>query len=132
MKEVAKILIADDEPFIRRSLAFILKMNGCEVVSVKHGREAWENLNQGFEPDILFLDVMTPQFSGFKLCRLIKEHPRLRNIYVIWLTARWQKSDKEKAESVGIDEYITKPFSPSSIVRRVREIIEAKHEHNYG
>lgn len=118
------ILIADDEPFIRRSLEFVLKKEGYIVIAVEDGQAAWEKLLSGIKPEIVFLDVMMPQISGFELCKKIRSNSCLSDIYVILLTARWQVSDREYAEKVGVDEYITKPFSPSYIIHRVSEIVK--------
>lgn len=120
------ILVADDEPFIRRSLEFVLRKDGYSVISVKDGQEAWEKLKNGARPEIVFLDVMMPKLTGFDLCKKIKSEAQLCNVYVILLTARWQASDREYAELIGADEYITKPFSPSHIIRRVSEILKSK------
>jgi two-component system, OmpR family, alkaline phosphatase synthesis response regulator PhoP len=120
------ILVADDEPFIRRSLEFVLKKEGYLVVSAKDGQEAWDKLKNGTRPEIVFLDVMMPKLTGFELCQKIKSDTQLCKVYVILLTARWQASDREYAETIGADEYITKPFSPSHIIRRVSEILKSK------
>jgi len=120
------ILIADDEPFIRRSLEFVLKREGYLVIAVKDGQEAWEKLMNGARPEIVFLDVMMPKLTGFELCEKIKSEDQLCDIFVILLTARWQASDREYAEKIGVDEYITKPFSPSHIIRRVSAILKSK------
>ena len=126
MKNKTTILIADDEPFILRSLSFVLKRDGYNVISVTNGQEAWDKLSDGINPKIVFLDVQMPILSGFEVCKLIKSDESYNNIYVILLTARWQESDRSYAKTLGVDEYITKPFSPSYILRRVREILMEK------
>jgi DNA-binding response OmpR family regulator len=125
-KNKVNILIVDDEPFIRRSLALVFKQKGYQVHSAKNGQEAWEKLLEGLKPTIMFVDIMMPKLSGFELSRLVKSHHSFKDIYVILLTGRWQESDYKKATSIGIDEYMTKPFSPSQIIRRV-ENIENEH-----
>jgi|Deesub1362B_J571_1020462.scaffolds.fasta_scaffold03779_5 two-component system alkaline phosphatase synthesis response regulator PhoP len=128
MPEKHAILVADDEAFINRSLTFVLKQEGFQVISAHDGLEAWERLNQGEKPVIAFVDVMMPRMDGFELCRRIKSDPRLKDIYVIFLTARWQDSDREKARKAGGDEYITKPFSPSALVKKIRTILAERSE----
>jgi len=122
MLKQTTILVADDEPYINRSLSFVLKQEGYHVVSTNDGQEAWEQLLGGVKPEIIFLDVMMPRLSGFELCQMIKSDARFQNIYVILLTARWQETDRKYAQTIGVDEYITKPFSPSNIIRRVNQI----------
>ena len=122
------LMIVDDEPFIRRTLSLVLQQNGFQVQVAEDGQEAWEKLKGGIIPKIIFIDVMMPRLSGFELCKMIKANDLFKNIHVILLTARWQKSDRIKAESIGIDEYITKPFSPSNIIRRVQNIIKVEKE----
>jgi DNA-binding response OmpR family regulator len=120
------ILIVDDEPFIRRSLALVFKQKNYQVHLAENGQEAWEKLLEGLKPTIMFVDVMMPKLSGFELSRLVKSHNSFKDIYVILLTSRWQKSDYKKAKAIGIDEYMTKPFSPSQIIRRVENILKAQ------
>ena len=124
MNEQVSIMVVDDEPFIRRSLSFVLKQEGFQVEIAEDGKEAWEKLLNGIRPQIMFIDVMMPRLSGFELCKLIKSYVRFNDIYLILLTARWQDSDLRKAKSLGCDEYITKPFSPSFILQRVYKIIK--------
>lgn len=126
MKNQATILIADDEPFIRRSLSFILKKEGYDVEQAEDGQQAWEKLLHGFKPDVVFLDIMMPRLNGFEVCKMIKSSVQFKDFYVILLTARWRNSDREYAETIGVDEYITKPFSPSYIARRLRTILERR------
>jgi DNA-binding response OmpR family regulator len=121
--ENTQILIADDEPFIVRSLAFILRREGLETAVARDGEETVEKA-RALRPRILFLDIMMPKRNGFEICRLIKDDPTTRPIYVIMLTAKGQEEDKRKSLLAGADEYITKPFSPRQVITRVREILD--------
>jgi DNA-binding response OmpR family regulator len=118
-----KILIADDEPYILRSLSFVLKKEGFDIETACNGEEALEKAQQ-FNPKILFLDVMMPKKDGYEVCIKLKSNPETENIYIIMLTAKGQIIDKEKGLITGADEYITKPFSPREIVNKVKKIIE--------
>ena len=118
-----KILIADDEPYILRSLSFVLKKEGFDIETARNGEEALEKAQQ-FNPKILFLDVMMPKKDGYEVCIKLKSNPETKNIYIIMLTAKGQIIDKEKGLITGADEYITKPFSPREIVNKVKKIIE--------
>lgn len=116
------ILIADDEPFILRSLSFVLERAGFVVRQARSGDEALEMLRDT-RPRLAILDVMMGRRSGFEVCEIVKGDPDLRNTYVILLTAKGQESARERAALAGADEYMTKPFSPSGIVERVNEVL---------
>ena len=119
-----KILIADDEPYILRSLSFALKKEGFDIIIAYNGEEALEKARQ-FNPKILFLDVMMPKKNGYEVCNKLKFNPQTKDIYIIILTAKGQILDKEKGLTTGADEYITKPFSPREIVNKVKKIMES-------
>ena len=121
MKSV-KILIADDEPYIVRSLSYILQREGIPFDVATDGQQAIEKARH-LKPKVLFLDIMMPQKSGLEVCSLIKQDPALRSIHIIMLTAKGQEDDKQKSRSAGADEYITKPFSPRQVLERVKEIL---------
>ncbi len=117
-----RILVVDDEPFILKSLAFVLKKEGFEVDTAANGIEALEIIEHR-KPDLIFLDVMMPKMNGLELCKKMKDDPQLKDIYVIILTAKGQESDREKGMMIGADEYMTKPFSPSYVVKRVQDLL---------
>lgn len=120
-----RILVVDDEPFILRSLLFILKKEGYQLTSATDGEEALAQIARE-KPDLVFLDVMMPKKDGYEVCRILKSDPALADIYVILLTAKGQSKDREKGIDVGADEYITKPFSPSMVVEKVRTILASR------
>ncbi len=117
------VLIADDEPFILQSLAFVLRKEGFEVETATDGQDALKKA-QELNPKIIFLDVMMPKVTGFSVCRLIKSDNTLRRIHVIILTAKGQEQDRETGLKEGADEYMTKPFSPREVVEKVRKIMK--------
>jgi len=117
------ILVADDEPFILRSLSFVLRKEGYQVVEARDGAAVVRLLQKGVKPDLVFLDVMMPKMDGFQVCKLMRSDPRWKDIYIIFLSAKGQNSDREKGLNLGGNEYITKPFSPSKLTQHVREIL---------
>ena len=119
-----KILIVDDEPFILKSLSFVLTKEGFHIDTATNGLEAMEKILRE-KPDIVFLDIMMPKMNGMEVCQWIRKDPLLKDIYVIILTAKGQEMDREKGFSIGADEYMTKPFSPSSVVQRIKEILHS-------
>jgi two-component system alkaline phosphatase synthesis response regulator PhoP len=116
------ILVADDEPFIQRSLAFVLKKEGFDVVTADNGQEAIEKAKE-FRPKIIFLDIMMPKINGYNVCRAIKSDEALKDSHVIILTAKGQEVDREIGHREGADQFMTKPFSPREVIERVRSIL---------
>ena len=113
------ILIADDEPHILRSLGFVLKRAGYRVLEARSGKEAL-TVAQEERPDVVFLDIMMPELDGYEVCRQLKSSPQLADVRVIMLTAKGEEEDMRMGMAAGADDYMTKPFSPSRAVDRVR------------
>jgi two-component system, OmpR family, alkaline phosphatase synthesis response regulator PhoP len=116
------VLVVDDEPFILRSLTFVLRRGGYEVLEAWNGEEGLALIREA-RPKIVFLDVMMPKMSGYEVCEAVRAEPWGNEIVIIMLTAKGQESDRQRGLDAGADEYMTKPFSPSRIVERVREIL---------
>ncbi len=122
--ENKKILVADDEPYILRSLSFVLKKEGFTVEVARDGEEALKKVEE-FKPKILFLDIMMPKKDGYQICKYLKNNHNTKDIYIIMLTAMGQVIDKKKGIESGADDYITKPFSPREIISKVKNILES-------
>ncbi len=123
MSEDKRILIVDDEAFIRVLLMQTLEELedlGVELLSAADGQEGLD-IALSELPDLVFLDVMMPRLSGYEVCRKIKETDK--NIYVVLLTAKGQAIDKEEGTDAGADEYVTKPFDPDYILNRAAELL---------
>ncbi len=118
------ILIVDDDAFVRRPLEFILEAEGFRPILACDGEEGLRKVAED-RPDLVFLDVMMPGRDGFDVCRTLKNDPAYADIPIILLTARGQDHDKERGLALGAEEFMTKPYSPSELVHRVREILEA-------
>lgn len=115
-----KILIADDETDISMLIKRYAEREGFEVTSVEDGSDAIEICKkQDF--DIIIMDVMMPDTDGFTACRKIRE---TKDIPVIMLSARGTEYDKLFGFEVGIDDYVTKPFSPKELMARIKVIIK--------
>ncbi|ANM29153.1 hypothetical protein ABI59_05405 [Acidobacteria bacterium Mor1] len=122
MSESARVLIVDDDAFIRRPLEFILKAEGFEPETAKDGEECLQKVKQ-IAPDLIFLDVMMPGRDGFSVCRELKADPDTADIPVIMLSAKGHEHDRTRGLELGAEDYMTKPYSPSELIRRVREIL---------
>ena len=119
-----RILVVDDEPHLIRSLTFILAKEGYEVDMANDGEEAIRKIREN-RPDMLFLDIMMPKKNGYEVCEIIRSIPELKEIYIIMLSAKGWEIDKEKALSVGANEFMSKPFSPLAAVARAKNALES-------
>ena len=117
-----RVLIAEDEPNIVESLTFLLRRAGYDVASVLDGEAALAHLRTR-APDLMILDLMLPRRNGFEVLKAVKADPSLRSVPVLVLTAKGQPQDRKRAEEIGIDAFITKPFSNREIVDAVRRLM---------
>jgi DNA-binding response OmpR family regulator len=118
-----KILIADDNENIREALTYLLEDEGYKLWLARDGAETLTK-TRDIHPDILFLDIMMPVMNGYEVCRVIKNDPDLKDIYVIMLTAKGQAAEQERGRSAGADEYIVKPFSPMEVLAKIKKIFQ--------
>ena len=118
-----KILIADDEPNIVAALEFLLRRNGYEVHVARDGEEALK-LVEACDPDLVLLDVMMPQKSGYEVCMRMRERPDWRHIKIIMLSAKGRDMEVNKGLSMGADVYVTKPFSTRELMGKIRELLK--------
>jgi two-component system, OmpR family, alkaline phosphatase synthesis response regulator PhoP len=118
------ILVVDDEPYILRSLRYLLAREGYEVETASDGEEGLARVRE-LRPRLVFLDIMMPRMSGYEVCEQIKQDPSLAGTHVIMLSARGQQSDRERGFLGGADEYMTKPFSPREVAARARAVLTA-------
>ena len=119
-----RILIADDEPHIRRILQTLLETVGFEVDLRQDGTDAIEAI-QGSEPyDLILLDIMMPGATGLEVLEKIRQMDERKSTPVVILTAKGQDADRQAAFSLGADDFLTKPFSPKKLLARIHQIIE--------
>lgn len=117
-----KILIADDEQSIREVVKEYGKIHGYEVKEARDGQEAIDMVSR--EPfDLVILDIMMPNLDGYTACRQIKAR---QDVPVILLSARTDEEDKLFGFDLGIDDYVTKPFSPKELMARIKVILERR------
>lgn len=121
-----RVLVADDEPHIRRVLVTILVNAGFTVREARDGGEALAALDSGEPPDCFILDLMMPRASGMDVLARIRSHPVFRHAPVVILTAKGQDTDREAALLAGADDFLTKPFSPKKLLSRIQEILSAR------
>jgi DNA-binding response OmpR family regulator len=117
-----KVLIADDEPNIVTSLEFLMTRGGYEVQVARNGEEALA-LVESFAPDLVLLDVMMPQRSGYEVCQKMRARPEWRRIKIVMLSAKGREAEVSKGLSLGADAYVTKPFSNRELLERVAGLL---------
>ena len=117
-----KVLVVDDEKFVRELIKIKLSRCGLVVLEAANGLEAIE-MAQAQRPDMILLDVMMPKMNGFEACEKLKTNPTTARIPVLMLTARGEQANHEKGISLGATDYMSKPFSPQKLAELVIEIL---------
>ena len=117
-----KILVVDDESLIRDVVREYLQLDGFEVEEAKDGDEALDRFQQE-QFDLVIMDIMMPKKDGFQT---LKEMKQIKDIPVLMLSARGEEFDKLIGFDLGIDDYVTKPFSPKELVARVKAITKRR------
>lgn len=114
-----KILIADDEQLMRQLVIDFLQPEGYEMLEAADGKEALQIYHEQ-HPDLVLLDVMMPGYDGWTVCREIR---RESSVPIMMLTAKGEEIDQLFAYDLGVDEYITKPFSPKILVAKIKALL---------
>ena len=119
-----KILVVDDESMMRKLVRDFLEREGFEVLEAGDGMEAMEIFYEEKEIALIILDVMMPKMDGWQVCREVRQSSK---VPIIMLTARSEERDELQGFDLGIDEYISKPFSPKILVARVEAVLRRTH-----
>lgn len=123
-----KLLVVEDESAVRELIRFVLSQEDFEIVEAENGEEAMSQLN-GSQPDIILMDWMLPDTSGITLTKELKQNSIFSEIPVVMLTARGEEDDKIRGLESGVEDYITKPFSPRELIARLRVILRRISPH---
>jgi two-component system chemotaxis response regulator CheY len=118
MRELRKVLVVEDHPDARALVRTYLLGMGVEVVDVAEGRSAIRQLETS-PPDLVCLDLMLPELSGFEVCEFMRAHPTLKEVPILIMSARARPMDRAFAEEVGATAYLVKPFKKSDFNRAV-------------
>ena len=118
--EKMKILVVDDESRMRKLVKDFLTRAGYQVLEAGDGMEAMDLFYEDKDIALIILDVMMPKMDGWQVCREVREHSK---VPIIMLTARSEERDELQGFELGVDEYISKPFSPKILVARVGAIL---------
>lgn len=119
---MSKILIAEDERDIRDLVAFTLRFAGHEVVAVSNGAEAVEAARVEL-PELILMDVRMPRMTGYEACEAMKADPQIKDIPVVFLSAKGQDSEIKTGLNLGAAEYLLKPFAPMELTEHVAELL---------
>jgi DNA-binding response OmpR family regulator len=118
------ILVVDDEPTLRETLAEALDADGFRVVTAADGREALARFRE-HRPELVVLDLMLPELSGIEVCRIIRQES---DVPILMLTARSSEVDKIVGLELGADDYVTKPFSLRELSARIRALLRRSEQ----
>lgn len=118
-----KIIVADDEQLIRRLVCDFLKKEGFETLEAEDGAQAISLYTANPDTKLLILDIMMPEVDGWEVCRRIRKRS---DVPIILLTARSQEFDELTGFEAGADDYVTKPFSPTVLVKRVEALLKRR------
>lgn len=123
--EQIKILVVDDESRMRKLVRDFLSVKGYQVVEAEDGEQALEIFFDQKDISLILLDVMMPKMDGWEVCKTIRQYSK---VPIMMLTARSEERDELQGFSLGVDEYITKPFSPKILAARVEAILRRSNK----
>ncbi|MCR9261371.1 MAG: phosphate regulon transcriptional regulator PhoB [Pseudomonadaceae bacterium] len=116
------IMVVEDEPEIRELLSFTITRAGHDVVTAESAEQALQLIDRGL-PEMLVIDWMLPGMSGIDLAKRLRQDELTASLPIIMLTARGEEADKLKSFDSGVDDYVTKPFSPKELMARVKALL---------
>ena len=122
MLEQQRILIVEDESDMAYAVRLQLEAAGYSVDVAVDGKEGLEKARR-LKPDLIILDNMLPKMDGYRICRMLKFDERYKKIPIIMLTARAQKNDETVGYEVGVNAYLTKPFDPQVLLRKIESLL---------
>jgi two-component system phosphate regulon response regulator PhoB len=125
------ILVVEDEAALVTLLRYNLEREGFRVAEARDGEEALLMAREQ-KPDLVILDWMLPLLSGLEVCRQLRRGPDTRSVPIIMLTARGEEGDKLRGLDSGADDYVTKPFSPSELIARIRAALRRSRPASNG
>jgi two-component system chemotaxis response regulator CheY len=122
MESLVYALVVEDDPALRRMVAAYLKAMNISAIEAPDGRTALRELAAKV-PDVICLDLMLPEISGYDLCEYIRRVPQLRNVPVLIMSARGFPEDRAVAEEVGASAYLTKPFTRAQFAGQIDALL---------
>jgi two-component system phosphate regulon response regulator PhoB len=120
-----RVVIADDDPDIRRLVQITVSNAGCDVTVASDGEQALELIRKS-PPDLVILDVLMPRMDGWEVARELKADPLTQGVPIMFLTSRGQEHDVLEGFNSGAADYMVKPFSPRELQVRVRAVLSKR------
>jgi len=124
-----EILIVDDEPSIVVPIQFLMEQQGYSVLVAENGEDALDVIYK-YKPDLILLDIMLPRIDGYEVCEIVRLNPEYRDIKIIFLTAKGREVEIAQGLALGANAYITKPFSNTELVAKVKELLDNTNENS--
>ena len=118
-----RVLVVDDESDVTELLQFRLEQEGYRVATLNDSLEFVAKVRE-FEPDLMLLDIMMPELSGIQLCRIVRADPMMKDIPVIFLSARGEVEDRIKGLEAGAEDYVSKPFNTNELLLRISKMLK--------
>ena len=118
-----RVLVVDDESDVTELLQYRLEQEGYRVATLNDPLGFVVKVRE-FEPDLMLLDVMMPELSGIQLCRIVRADPSMKNIPVIFLSARGEVEDRIKGLEAGAEDYVSKPFNTNELMLRISKMLK--------
>jgi len=131
MKQAPLVLVVEDEAALVTLLRYNIEREGFRVAEARDGEEAMLQIAEQM-PDLVVLDWMLPLMSGIEVCRQLRRLPETRRLPIVMLTARGEEGDKLRGLDAGADDYVTKPFSPSELIARLRAVMRRSRPERDG
>ncbi len=119
----ARVLLVDDSAKALEQEKKLMEKTGVQILTASTGPEAIKKVHMD-KPDIVFLDLMLPEMGGDAVCRFIKSDPKLAGIAVIIVTARTEEKVMQRLFQCGCDAYVTKPFKPEELLRKLKVVLD--------
>jgi two-component system phosphate regulon response regulator PhoB len=122
-QKMHRVLVVDDESDVTELLQYRLEQEGYRVATLNDPLGFVVKVRE-FEPDLMLLDIMMPELSGIQLCRIVRADPSMKDIPVIFLSARGEVEDRIKGLEAGAEDYVSKPFNISELILRISKMLK--------
>lgn len=121
----AKVLVADDSITIQTAVQLTFSRENIELIPARSGEEAIRKAKE-VAPDLMLIDTVMPDASGYEVCRALKADPAMRDIPIIMLTGPFEAGDRSEGQTVGASDFIAKPFESRTLIRKVRQLLDTR------
>jgi chemosensory pili system protein ChpA (sensor histidine kinase/response regulator) len=123
-----RVMVVDDSITVRRVTTRLLERHEMEVITAKDGVDAVAKLEETV-PDVMLLDVEMPRMDGYELATQMRNDDRYRNVPIVMITSRTGAKHRERAESIGVDRYLGKPYQEGDLVENINQVLAERRDH---